>query len=255
MQMITGKGFSVFVMAMLLASDATNGDGNQQQQGATAEEGAGSEQANREQENTVDIVQFYGDNGVIWIFGLGNSQYPCLVDIVETTNNKSTFFERYYKKKSSQLKGMFRNVDRTDANFYNAMLVSRRDDGGRRRINSRRKSWNGLEVMLRENSERNCALFEMKYSESPNHPPVRGASTKTMAEYNLRVKNAIVKSPEAEAKVKTCFENLESWYKSQPQHEQLQQPLFTQCKKECERNRKCANAISSQRTEGSPGRA
>uniref|UniRef100_A0A6G5A4N7 Putative lipocalin n=1 Tax=Rhipicephalus microplus TaxID=6941 RepID=A0A6G5A4N7_RHIMP len=213
MQRLAKRSFSFTVAFMLLAARLTSADDSGQTESVTGE--GQSQQNAQEESRTVNIVEFYGSSKIIWIFGMEDSKYSCMVDVVHETTNTSTSFARYHQDvksvfQSRELIGTFKEVD---GDSCNAMDVC---PAGAESQRKRAKSWKSLEVMLRVSNDGNCGFFQVKYSNSPNDKRVRGTRRiEEKVEYNLRVQNTLVKLTDAVKKVETCFQELKVSYESQ----------------------------------------
>ncbi|XP_049527479.1 uncharacterized protein LOC125947146 [Dermacentor silvarum] len=114
----------------------------------TGEKSADPEGGNQEEkkgdkveEKSVDIAGFYATGEHIWILGLSSSPYPCMLDVVEQTNDTFTFFTRFHQERQSfhrkDLLGKF-TTKPTEGNTYNAMEVSPARENARRKYRRRR---------------------------------------------------------------------------------------------------------------------
>ncbi|XP_054928074.1 uncharacterized protein [Dermacentor andersoni] len=167
-----------------------------------------------------------------------------MLDVVQETNETSTYFTRLHKEpksfQSKDLHGEFLKKP-TSVNSYNAMKVSPARANSRR--DGRTGSWNSLEVMLYESSDKKCALFTATYYTRPSNLPATGTAAQ-LVEYDFRLKNSITKPEEATE----CMEQLLKQRQTQEESaDAIQVPsTFTSCKEACEKDRICRAALQEE---------
>ncbi|XP_075553964.1 uncharacterized protein LOC142586980 [Dermacentor variabilis] len=217
----------------------------------------------------VDIATFYAAGEHIWILGLSGSQYPCMLDVVQETNETFTSFTRLIHKAhfSLQSKDLLGKVIKkpTAGNTYNTMEVSLA------RPNSRHAaitgSWNSSEIMLYESIDKKCALFSTTYYERPSMLPLKkqkyvmntcsqeqkdgmntcsqGMPTQSV-EYNFRLKNSIG----TQEKAQECMQELISQREAREENAEAigTLPKLSDCRKTCRSRGFCSAASQEEDT-------
>ncbi|XP_050037380.1 uncharacterized protein [Dermacentor andersoni] len=224
------------------ASSGTNAQENHQEE-------PGEEKAAK---TDVDIATFYAAGEHIWILGLSGSQYPCMLDVVQETNETFTSFMRLIQKEhfSLQSKDLLGKVTKkpTAGNTYNAMEVSLARPSSRHLAIT--GSWNSSEIMLYESIDKKCALFSATYYERPSMLPLKkhkdvintcsqeqkdgmntcsqGMPTQSV-EYNFRLKNSIG----TQEKAQECMQELITQREAREENAEAigMLPILSDCRK------------------------